>query len=79
MNSDSQKLFTTAENFKLLKEKLGEYKTLPSEKETRDFLEFLDEIYRIWKAKNPEPDFKSLEKKANARREFVLKFGFRID
>lgn len=79
MNSDSKKLFTTAENFKLLREKLGKYKTLPSEKETREFLEFLDEIYRIWKTKNPKPDFKLSEKKAKARREFVLKLGIRSD
>jgi hypothetical protein len=77
MNSDPKKLFTTAQNFALLREKLGDYKRLPTEKETREFLEFLDEIYRIWKAKNPEPDFKSLEKKANARREFVIKLGIR--
>ena len=70
-------MFTTAENFKLLREELGEYKLLPTEKEKKEFIEFLDEIYRIWKTKNPEPDLGNLEKKAKARREFVSKLGIR--
>jgi len=79
MSSDPKKLFTTAENFKLLREKLGEYKTLPSEEETREFMPFLDEIYRIWRINNPSPDIELLEKKAKARREFVRKLGTRND
>ena len=79
MSSDPKKLFTTAENFKLLREKLGEYKTLPSEEETREFMQFLDEIYRIWRINNPSPDIELLEKKAKARREFVRKLGTRND
>jgi hypothetical protein len=79
MNSDPEKLFTTAQNFALLREKLGEYKRLPSEKEVRQFLDFLDEIYHIWKTKNPQPDLENLEQKASARREFVSKLGIRSD
>ena len=79
MSSDYKKMFTTAENFALLREKLGEYKRLPSEKEVTEFIEFLDEIYRIWKTKNPQPDSKDIEQKAKARREFVTKLGIRSD
>jgi len=79
MNYDPKKLFTTAQNFALLREKLGDYKRLPNEKEVRQFLDFLDEIHHIWKTKNPQPDLENLERKAIARREFVLKLGIRID
>jgi hypothetical protein len=51
MNSDSKKLFTTTQNFALLREKLGDYKRLPTEKEVREFLEFLADVYKIWKEK----------------------------
>jgi len=77
MNSDIKKLFTTAQNFSLLREKLGDYKRLPTEKETREFLEFLDVIYQIWKKNNPSYDHQLLDQKAKARREFVNKLGIR--
>jgi len=79
MSSDLNKLFTTTENFKLLREKLEEYNTLPSEKEVREFLFFLDEIYTIWKTRNPELDIENLEQKAKARKELVSKSGIRSD
>lgn len=56
MNSDFKKLFTTTQNFALLREKLGEYKRLPTEIEVREFLEFLDDVYKIWKGMNPTID-----------------------
>jgi len=34
MNLDPKKFFTTTQNFALLREKLAEYKRLPTEKET---------------------------------------------
>lgn len=55
------------------------YSTLPSEKEVRQFLEFLDEIYTIWKTRNPELDLENLERKAKARIDFVSKLGIRSD
>lgn len=79
MNSDLKKIFTTTENFKLLRENLEEYNNLPSEKEVRQFLEFLDEIYTVWKTRNPELDLENLERKANAKIEFVSKLGIRSD
>lgn len=79
METDSKNLFTTAQNFGLLREKLGEYKSLPSEQEKRDFLEFLDDIYTIWKKNNPAPDLGSLERKAKGRRELINKLGIKGD
>jgi hypothetical protein len=79
MSSDLKNIFTTTENFKLLRENLEEYNNLPSEKEVRQFLEFLDEIYTVWKTRNPEFDLENLERKANARIEFVSKLGIRSD
>jgi hypothetical protein len=79
MSSDLKNMFTTTENFKLLREKLEVYNTLPSEKEVRQFLEFLDEIYTIWKTRNPELDLENLERKAKARIDFVSKLGIRSD
>ena len=77
MSSDSKKMFTTAENFALLREKLGEYKRLPTEKEMREFINFLDDVHKIWKKMDPTIDFRRTEQKAKARREFVLKLGIR--
>jgi len=77
MNSDPKKLFTTAQNFALLREKLGDYKRLPTEKETREFLDFLDDVYKVWKEMNPSVDYERIEKKAKARRDFVHKLGLR--
>ena len=77
MNSDFKKLFTTTQNFALLREKLGEYKRLPTEIEVREFLEFLDDVYKIWKGINPTIDYKRLEEKAKARRDFIYKLGIR--
>jgi len=77
MNSDSKKLFTTTQNFALLREKLGDYKRLPTEKEVREFLEFLDDVYKIWREMNPAIDYKRIEGKAKARRDFVHKLGIR--
>lgn len=79
MSSDLNKLFTTTENFKLLREKLEEYSTLPSEKEVREFLVFLDEIYTIWKTRNPELDLENLEQKAKGRKELVARSGIQSD
>lgn len=79
MSSDLKKIFTTTENFKLLREKLEEYSTLPSEKEVRQFLDFLDEIYTIWKTRNPELDLENLEQKAKARKELVYRSEIRSD
>ncbi len=76
---DPKKLFTTAQNFGLLREKLGEYKTLPSEQEKREFLEFLDDIYDVWKKNNPAFDHSSLERKAKGRRELISKLGIKDD
>lgn len=77
MKSNSKKLFTTTQNFALLREKLGDYKRLPTEKEVQEFLEFLDDVYKIWKEMNPAIDYKRIEEKAKARREFVNKLGIR--
>ena len=77
--NDLKRLFTTTQNFELMREKLGEYKSLPTKEETRDFLEFLDEVYQIWKKNNPSTDYNLLEKKAKARREFVYKLGIMSD
>jgi hypothetical protein len=77
MNSDSKKLFTTTQNFALLREKLGEYKRLPTEKEVREFLEFLDDVYKLWKEKNPQTDYRRIDEKAKARRDFIYKLGLR--
>ena len=77
MSSDLKKLFTTAENFKLLREKLGDYKKLPTKQEMRKFLDFLDDVYKIWKKTNPVIDIKRIEEKAKARRDFVYRLGIR--
>ena len=77
MSSDSKKFFTTTQNFALLREKLGEYKRLPAEKEVREFLKFLDDVYKIWKEENPQIDYKRIDEKAKARRDFIYKLGIR--
>jgi len=77
MNTDHKKLFTTTQNFALLREKLGDYKRLPTKQEMRKFLDFLDDVYTVWKKSNPTIDLNRLEEKAKARRDFVYKLGIR--
>ena len=76
--AEIKKMFTTTQNFELLREKLGEYKRTPTEKETREFLIFFDDVYKLWKAANPSLNLDSIEKKAKARREFVHKLGISL-
>jgi len=77
MNSDPKKLFTTAQNFSLSREKLGDHKRLPTEKEVREFLDFMNDVHKVWKKMNPSIDYERIERKAKARREFVYKLGIR--
>jgi hypothetical protein len=77
MNSDSKKLFTTTQNFALLREKLGEYKRLPTEKETREFLDFWQEMYDLWKQNNSPFESRYTEEKIKIRKMLIEKFGIR--
>lgn len=77
MSEDYKKMFTTAENFSLLRDKLGDYKRLPTEKEMREFIDFLDDAVKIWKKMDTTVDFKRIEEKAKARRELVMKMGIK--
>ncbi|MFO7447136.1 MAG: hypothetical protein R6W90_12270 [Ignavibacteriaceae bacterium] len=76
MGSDYKNLFTATQNFALLREKLGEYKKLPSEDELAKFLVFFDDVYKLWKKENPS-NSRRYEEKAKARREFTDMLGTR--
>lgn len=77
IKSDPKKLFTTTQNFELIREKLGEYKSLPTKEETRRFLDFWQEVYNIWRQNNSPFELRFVEEKIRVRRSLIEKFGIR--
>ncbi len=77
METKPQKLFTTTQNFALIKESVGEYKSNTPQVEMIEFLNYWQNVYDIWSCNNPPTDLTYIEEKIKIRKSLILKFGFR--
>ena len=78
MKSDPKKFFEPTPNYAALRELEEKNYHKPSKEEVRNFLEFWEEMYRIWKQNNPtfvELDY--IEEKISVRKELIEKLGLR--
>ena len=79
MNSDSKKFFEPIPNYAALRELEEKHYHKPTEEETRNFLDFWQEIYDFWSQNNSPFESSYVKEKVRVRKAIIEKFGIKLD
>lgn len=77
MSKDSKKFFEPRPNYAAYRKWEEENYHKPTNDETRQFLEFWQEIYDIWLKNNSPFESRYVEDKVKLRKELIEKFGIK--
>ena len=77
MEFDKKNFYSLIPNYAALRELEEKYYHKPTEKETRDFLDFWQEVYNIWRQNNSPFEIFYVEEKIKLRKSLIEKFGIR--
>ncbi len=77
MNTDSKDFYSLVPNYAALREMEEKYYHKPTEEEVREFLNFWQAIYDIWRQNNSPFELRFVEEKVRVRKSLIKKFGIR--